>query len=232
MFSVCPFAHRHVLELEVVRAVAGLGVFELDAVVVEGLAGDDGHTVVIIHFNIGFVDLGDALYRHGAFAGGDGKAKGLLQIFIDGMLCDLRRQPRNQILSEIIVIQDQRRTVQVPEALQVVQRSAQGKAGFPGNLFPRLQLGELKHLCAGRLAVADGGFQKGLDAAYGKGGLKGGLVNIAHALSLHGLYIAVGGQLGERPPDGIPGAAVFLYQGMLRRKQLLVGEHLRLNLFL
>ena len=104
-----------------IRAVAGLGVFKLNAVGVEGLAGDDSHAVVVVHIQIGFVHLCDPLHGHGPFAGGDSEAKRLLQIFIDGMLCDFGGQSRHQFFQKVIVIQDQRDIIQIPEPLQVVE---------------------------------------------------------------------------------------------------------------
>ena len=174
-----------------IRAVAGLGVFKLNAVGVEGLAGDDSHAVVVVHIQIGFVHLCDPLHGHGPFAGGDSEAKRLLQILIDGMLCDFGGQSRHQFFQKVIVIQDQRDIIQIPEPLQVVELGSHRKAGPSGDFFARFQFGELQNLRPGLLMVAEGRFQKGFNAAYRKGGLSHGLKNIADAFPLHGLYIAV-----------------------------------------
>ena len=96
--SAALFPRGHILELKMIRPVAGLSVFKLNAVSIEGLAGDDGHTVVIVHIQLGFVDLCDMFHSHSPLAGGNGKAKVLLQILIDGMLRNLWRQSRNQLL--------------------------------------------------------------------------------------------------------------------------------------
>ncbi len=70
--------------------------------------------------------------------------------------------------------------------------------------------------------VPDGGFLKGFDAAYGVGSLLYRTENAAHALSLEGLHVSVGDQIGQRPADRIAGAVIDPYQLMLRGQELLI----------
>ena len=78
---------------------------------------------------------------------------------------------------------------------------------------------------------ADGGFLEGLDPAHSIGGLLHRPENIADALAVHGLDVAVRCQLGDRPAHGVAGAAVFPDEGVFRGKHLLIGVHFGLNLF-
>ena len=66
------FADGNILELEVVWAVAGLGILKLNPVVVKGLIGDDGKTGIIFQIQVRFVRLGHALHCNGSLTCGDG----------------------------------------------------------------------------------------------------------------------------------------------------------------
>ena len=69
--------------------------------------------------------------------------------------------------------------------------------------------------------VAGRGFPECLDAAENEGGLQSGLKDIAHALSLHGLHIAVRDKGADSPAHGVSGAVIGRNELMLRRQQLL-----------
>ena len=79
------FADGNILELEVVWAVAGLGILKLNPVVVKGLIGDDGKTGIIFQIQVRFVRLGHALHCNGSLTCGDGDPQIIFQIIIDGI---------------------------------------------------------------------------------------------------------------------------------------------------
>lgn len=91
--SVMVFPHRVFIKSEVVRAVAGLGVFKHNAVAVVGLAADNGHAVIVfrVQMQVFFVDFRYLFHRHYPFAVDDGHVQFIFQIVIDGVLCNLLR---------------------------------------------------------------------------------------------------------------------------------------------
>lgn len=106
------------------------------------------------------------------------------------------------------------------DALDVVKLRAHRKPGALGHPFVGGELDKLENPGGSHLAVADGGLLKALDAADGVGGLVHGNENIAHALALDGLDVAVSDQAGDGPPQGVAGTAVYGNQGVFRGQQL------------
>lgn len=102
------FSHRIIIETEVIRAVAGLGVLKHYAVTVIRLAADDSNTVVVpdIQVEIFFIDLCHFFDGHDPFAVDDRHVQRFFQIFIDGMLCDLFCQSRYSFFEKIVVVDD------------------------------------------------------------------------------------------------------------------------------
>lgn len=113
------------MELEVVWAVAGLGILKLNPVVVKGLIGDDGKTGIIFQIQVRFVRLGHALHCNGSLTCGDGDPQIIFQIIIDGIAGDFRGQISYLLHAEIIVIQNERNSIQVTQTLNVVQFGAE-----------------------------------------------------------------------------------------------------------
>lgn len=109
-----------ILEPEIIRTVAGLGIFKHDPVAVVGLAADDCKAVVVSQLQIFLIDFRHLFHRHGPFAGDDGYMKHMFQIFINGILCNFLRKIGNYIFQKIVVIDDQRFFIQIVKALKVI----------------------------------------------------------------------------------------------------------------
>ena len=129
------FADGNILELEVVWAVAGLGILKLNPVVVKGLIGDDGKTGIIFQIQVRFVRLGHALHCNGSLTCGDGDPQIIFQIIIDGIAGDFRGQISYLLHAEIIVIQNERNSIQVTQTLNVVQFGAERETGLFRDFF-------------------------------------------------------------------------------------------------
>ena len=140
-----------VLKAEVIRAVAGLGELEHDAVAVVGLAADDGQAVVIPQLQVFFVDCCHFFYGHDALAGYDGDMKCIFQIVIDGVFSDFFCELADDILQKIVVIDDECLAVQIVKSLQVIKLRADWKASPIGYFFfgcNLLKTDNLRHLKA------------------------------------------------------------------------------------
>lgn len=101
--------------------MAGLGIFEHDAVAVICLAADDGKAVIIPKLQVFFIYLRHFFHSHDSFACNDGNAQRIFQIFIDGIFSDFRSQGRHDILKKIIVVENQRFIIQIVEPLEIVK---------------------------------------------------------------------------------------------------------------
>ncbi len=210
-----------VLEAEIIRAVAGLGVFKHDPVSVVGLAADDGQTVVISKLQVFLIDLRHLLHGHHPLAGHDRHAQLLLQIGVDGIFRDLLRKSGDGFLQKIVVIQDQGPAVQVVEPLEIIKLGARRESGSPGDFLVCGDLRKEQDPRLRSLVIADGGLPERFDAADGKSSLRGGPVDIPHALALHGLDISVCHKRTDGPAQRVAGAVVGLNQMVLRGQKLL-----------
>ena len=99
------------------------------------------------------------------------------------------------------------------------------------DLFVRCDVRELQDPGVSLFFIADGGFLEGLDPAHRVGCLLHRLENIADAFAVHGLYVAVRCQLGDRPAHGVAGTAILPDERVFRGEHLLVGVHFGLDLF-
>lgn len=103
-----------------IRTMAGLCVFKHDPVTVVGVAADDGQAVVVMKLQIFLIDLRHLFHGHDPFAGDDRDMKDLLDIIIDGILRNLFCKSPDHIFEKIIVIEDQRLSVEIVKALDIV----------------------------------------------------------------------------------------------------------------
>ena len=97
----------------------GLCILKLYPIVIESLAGDDSHTVVVLQLNVLFIDLSDPFYGQSSFTGRNSNPQLSLQVVVNRSGSDLRRESPCQILPEIVVIQDQGLAVQGTEPLNI-----------------------------------------------------------------------------------------------------------------
>lgn len=126
---------RNILELEIIRAVPRLRVFKLNTVVIIGLIGNNGKTVIVFQIQIGFIHLSHMFHSHGTLACCDGHSKFIFQISIDGMTGNLRAQTFYLFGIEIIVVKDQRNSIQITQPLYVVKRCPESKSCFFGDFL-------------------------------------------------------------------------------------------------
>lgn len=98
--------HRVVLEPEIVGAVAGLGKFKHFPLAVVGLACNNGKAIIIVEFQIFFIDLSHFLYGHDPFRCDDRFVKCIFDIIINRPFGNLWCKSGNKILAEIIMIKD------------------------------------------------------------------------------------------------------------------------------
>ena len=220
------FSHRIIIETEVIRAVAGLGVLKHYAVTVIRLAADDSNTVVVpdIQVEIFFIDLCHFFDGHDPFAVDDRHVQRFFQIFIDGMLCDLFCQSRYSFFEKIVVVDDQRNIVEIMDSLNIINFGIFRKAGESCLLLGHMQFCEQSDMCVCLLTISCGRFCKSLNFPNRKGCLFGWLINISDTLSLHGLYIAVTDQKCNCTAKSVSGTIVNLDQSIFRGKKLLVGK--------
>lgn len=220
------FSHRIIIETEVIRAVAGLGVLKHYAVTVIRLAADDSDTVVVpdIQVEIFFIDLCHFFDGHDPFAVDDRHVQRFFQIFIDGMLCDLFCQSRYSFFEKIVVVDDQRNIVEIMDSLNIINFGIFRKTGESCLLLGHMQFCEQSDMCVCLLTISCGRFCKSLNFPNRKGCLFGWLINISDTLSLHGLYIAVTDQKCNCTAKSVSGTIVNLDQSIFRGKKLLVGK--------
>ena len=140
----------------------------------------------------------------------------MFQILVNRMFRDLPGEAGSRFFQEIIVVENQGHGVQVVEALNIVNIGSHGKAGALSLLLVNGKLGKKKDSGDGVVSVAGSGFPEGLDLPDGKGGLGHGPVDVAHALSLHGLHVAVSYQAADCPAKSVAGAVISLDQCVLR----------------
>ena len=134
-------------ENEAVRPVPGLSVFKYDAGSIVGVAADHSQAVIILEIQVFFVYLGHPFHCVAPLGRYDGFVKLLLHIFIDGLLRDLLRQPPHHVGAEIIVIDNQGLSIQIPDSLHIIELGSHGEIRLPGNSGIRSNLAELYHLC-------------------------------------------------------------------------------------
>ena len=138
---------------EIIRAVPRLRVFKLNTVVIIGLIGNNGKTVIVFQIQIGFIHLSHMFHSHGTLACCDGHSKFIFQISIDGMTGNLRGQTFYLFGIEIIVVKDQRNSIQITQPLYVVKRCPESKSCFFGDFFIGGKLGKLKNPCERNFVV-------------------------------------------------------------------------------
>lgn len=220
------FSHRIIIESEVIRAVAGLGVFKHHAVTVIRLAADDSDTVVVtdVQVQIFFINFRHFFDGHDPFAVDDRHVQGFFQIFIDGMFCNFLCQTRYSFFEKIVMVDDQRNIVKIVDSLNVINFSILRKTGHGSLFLVQAQLREQSDTCAGFLSIACSRFSKRFNLADRKSSLFRWLVNIPDTFSLHGLHIAVVDQKRDRAAQGISGTVVNLDQRIFRGKEFLVGK--------
>ena len=194
--------------------MSGLGIFKHDTVRIIGLVGDYGQAVVILQFQIFFIDLGGMLHRHGSFAGYDLHAQLFFNVVVNGAFRNLAGEAGNLGFQEHIDIQYQGFSVKVADALYILKNASCGEAGFGMDVFVGRYFGELYHMGGSLAVVPFGGFPEGFDASYIKRSLIHWLVNNPDAFSVEGLDIAFLHQLGNSPADGVSGAAVDFHHGV------------------
>jgi hypothetical protein len=169
------------------------------------------------------------LHRDAPFAGDDLHSEHIFNKIIDGMGCDFLRQSGHKFLQKIVDVQNQCFSVQIAHALHRPQFVALRKSAFRSKLLgcsDRLKPNDTGN---GLQMVAAGCLLKGLDAAYGKGGFAHRLIDDPDTTSLHGLHIAVCGQLGNGAAHRIAGTIIFFNQGILAGQQGLVWIILRFD---
>ena len=110
------------------------------------------------------------------------------------------------------------------EPLDVVNVRPRWISHSAGLLFIHSQFSKKENLCERRVAVSRRRFPEALDFTDSKGGLFRRLVDVAHALALHGLYIAVTDKKTDRTAQGIAGTAIGLDQSVFGRQKFLIGK--------
>ena len=170
------FSHRIIIETEMIRAVAGLGVLKHYAVTVIRLAADDSDTVVVpdIQVEIFFIDLCHFFDGHDPFAVDDRHVQRFFQIFIDGMLCDLFCQSRYSFFEKIVVVDDQRNIVEIMDSLNIINFGIFRKAGENCLLLGHMQFCEQSDMCVCLLTISCGRFCKSLNFHHLKVDYKNG----------------------------------------------------------
>ena len=220
-----PFSGCGILEAEILRVVAGLGVFEHDTVRIEGVAGDHRQTVVTLQVQARPVKGVCPLYRNPALAGNDLHSQLLLQIGVNGFLGNFRGQARHQFLQEIVDIQNEALSINRSYTPNHQQTASQRKTAFPGQRFIRGQRLEPKHLCDRMKLVPPRSFLKGLDAANRESGFViDRLIDHLNTLAVDRLNISVFHKSGQRPANGIAGTIVNTDQCVFGRQQLSVKK--------
>ena len=92
----------HIAELELVEPVAGLGIFELSALIEERVVRDDDDVFIIVQVEPQAVELGHVLGRDLPFGVTDLHPELVLDIGVNRLRGDLFRQPRNEVFDEIV----------------------------------------------------------------------------------------------------------------------------------
>ena len=123
-------AHCCVVEAEIVGLMAGLGVFDLAAVGVEGLAGHDGEAVVVAKLDIRFIKGRCLLDGHAAFAQGDGTVQIVFDMVVNRVAGNLRGEVGDEGLQEIVFVKNQRFFVEIAQADDFPNFAAWGKASL------------------------------------------------------------------------------------------------------
>ena len=194
--------------------MAGLGKLKHDPAAVVGIAGNYGQTVVVfcIQLEIFFINLGNVFYRHNTTAVYNSHMQGIFQIVIDGMLCNFPRQSRHLTFQKIVVIENQGLVIQIMKPLQIKQFCALREAGALAEGCICCDFSKQKNLCFCCLVIAPGRFLKAFDFTQGKGGLFNRPVNIANALALNRLHIAVCNKTSNCPAYRVSGTVIKLNQ--------------------
>ena len=145
------------------------------------------------------------------------------QIAVNRAFRNLPGQPARYVLPEVAVVHDERLPIQVMQALHIVQRRARREPGCIRQRIVGRDLGKVQNFARAAPVVARGGLRKGFDRTQGERRLPGRLEDVAHALALHGLHIALAHQLTDRAAQRVAGAVqlgdqhVFAGQQFLRR---------------
>src|SRR5699024_9582586 len=165
-----PFTSRGILETEILRVMAGLGVFKHDTIRIKGVAGDHRQTVVTIQIQALPVKSVCPLYRNAALAGNDLHTQLLLQIGVNGILGNFRSQAGHQFLQKIVDVQNQAFAVNLSYTIDHQETTSQREAAFPDQRFIRRQRLAPDHPCTWAKLVPSCGCLTGLDAANRESG--------------------------------------------------------------
>ena len=183
--------------------MTGFGVFEHDAVGIEGLAGDDSQTVVIAELQTGFVLFCSSFNRHLPFAGHDIHSKLLLDVIIDGFCSDFPGEAGDSCLEEKIRIKDKGFFFQIAYALDEIYNTAGREACLTGKLLVdgKLAAGQDFGMCME--VVSCSRFFEGFYAANREICLIDWLIDDLYTFAMDGLDIAIFHELLNGTADGI-----------------------------
>ena len=84
--------------------MAGLSVFEHDAIAVVGVAGNDSHAVIVVdvQFQIFFINLGDLHNSYHSFTVDDSHMERVFQVIIYGIFGNLGRKAGHRALQKVV----------------------------------------------------------------------------------------------------------------------------------
>ena len=157
-------------EAYLIRHMAGLGILKHDSPGIKYLAGNGEHEVVISEIKVLPVLPGGLFSCDASAAGGDIHMKFLLEVSVDGMLCDLFGEPLRLGAQEGIGVIDDRLVIELAHSADEIQFRTDIKAGLEAERFICRDDVEGNQLCLGGNVVSGCRLREAFDSADRKQG--------------------------------------------------------------